>query len=120
MYKYFTEDELGCKCGCGKADMDPTFMDDLENIREYIGEPFIVTSAYRCPEYNNEVSTTGLTGPHTTGKAIDIKANSSLKYSIISAAGYVGMIRFGIGKSFIHIDSLRKEDGFSEAVMWTY
>ena len=119
-YKYFTEDELRCKCGCGKADMDSWFMDLLEEIREEVGEPFIVTSAYRCPEYNNKVSSTGLGGPHTTGRAIDIKANSSLKYKISIASYKEGITRFGIGKSFIHIDNLKEVDLFTEEVIWTY
>ena len=120
MYKYFTEDELRCKCGCGKADMDPEFMKTLETIREYVGRQFIVNSAYRCPEYNAQVSSTGLGGPHTTGRAIDIKADSRLKYEIAMAASKEGMTRLGIGKTFIHIDNLTEEDLFSEQVVWTY
>ena len=120
MFSYFTEAELACKCGCdGK--MDETFMRKVNHLRSVIGEPFIVNSAYRCPEYNRKVSITGLKGPHTTGRAIDIKANARLKSRILQAAIQLGMTRFGIGKSFIHIDDLNEAaGGFDGHVIWTY
>ena len=31
-----------------------------------------ITSGYRCPLHNSNVSSTGLRGPHVTGKAADI------------------------------------------------
>lgn len=37
--KHFTENELKCKCGCGRAEMDADFMVKLEQIREYWGKP---------------------------------------------------------------------------------
>ena len=119
MYKYFTEEELKCKCGCDNAAMDPLFMEKMDTLRETCGFPFVVTSAYRCPEYNNKVSTTGLNGPHTTGKAIDIAANSHQKYKIIKNLDS-SIKRFGIAKTFIHIDNLSAGEGFPEEVIWTY
>ena len=118
-YKYFTEKELACKC-CGENKMDPSFMGTLEDIREDTGFPFIVTSAYRCPEYNEKVSSTGPAGPHTTGRAIDISANSLQKYMITEAALVYNIARIGIGKTFIHLDNLTELDGFPENRIWTY
>jgi len=120
MYKFFKDAELACKCGCKTQKMDEEFMRKLENIRERVGKPFYVTSAYRCPEYNSKVSTTGKNGPHTTGKAIDIKADSRLKYEIAQHAIKEGITRIGIAKTFIHLDDLSHDSGFSEKLIWAY
>lgn len=120
MSKYFTEDELKCKCGCNQNLITPSFLDKLDRIREECGFPFRVTSAYRCPPHNNNISSTGLTGPHTTGRAIDIATNSRQKFKIMEAARREGITRFGIAKGFIHIDDLTTQDGFDEEVIWTY
>jgi zinc D-Ala-D-Ala carboxypeptidase len=68
----FSYREMACHCGCGRADMDPGFMDLLQILRNVYGKPMVVSSGYRCPEHNVRVSTTGPNGPHTTGKAADI------------------------------------------------
>ena len=117
---YFTEQELACKCGCGKADMDPAFMAKLNEIRRIVARPFAVTSAYRCPDYNDQVSKTGRNGPHTTGRAIDIRADSRLRYEIMAEARNQGITRFGIARTFIHIDDLTEAAGFDGRVIWTY
>jgi zinc D-Ala-D-Ala carboxypeptidase len=120
MSQFFTDDELACKCGCGKSDMDATFMAKLDSIRSVVARPFTVTSAYRCPEHNAKVSSTGENGPHTHGRAIDIRADSRLKYEIVHEAKKHGITRLGIAKSFIHIDDLTESAGFNGLVIWTY
>jgi len=120
MYSYFTDAELACSCGCG-GKMDEAFMVKVNYIRAEIGQPFVVNSAFRCGEHNNKVSRTGLNGPHTTGRAIDIRADSRLKSLILKSAAKQGVSRFGIAKSFIHIDDLNEAaGGFSSQVIWTY
>lgn len=118
-YRYFSFDELVCKCGCGRADMDYNMMIQLEQVREVVDVPFRVTSAFRCPEYNMRVSTTGLFGPHTTGKAIDIACDAWLRARIMEVAYEYGARRFGVAKNFVHLDWLLPEDGFPAAV-WSY
>lgn len=119
-YKYFTDKELSCKC-CGENRMDDSFMKYIVHARWLIGKPFIVASAYRCPDYNNKVSSTGLDGPHTTGRAIDIKCDSRLRYELLSYFMNVCMTRFGFGEDFIHIDNLTElYDCFDDKVIWTY
>ena len=119
IYPYFSKAEITCKCGCGKAAMHPQFMWKLVELRRRLG-PLVLTSAYRCPSHNAKVSSTGLSGPHTTGRAVDIKADSRLRYKIIKEASSLGFTRFGIAKSFIHIDDLTKDDGFDVDVIWVY
>jgi zinc D-Ala-D-Ala carboxypeptidase len=112
--------KLTCSCGCGRMEMDDDFMHSMDRVRENCGFPFRVTSGFRCPTYNAQVSSTGERGPHTTGRAIDIAApSSSMRLTIMEAAQLEGFRRFGIAKSFIHLDNLRERDGFPEGI-WSY
>lgn len=88
LYPNFTEDELRCKCGCGRADMDPAFMEWLQELRNILGKPMVITSGFRCPDHNEVVSKsgTGRTGPHTTGCAIDIAVAYEPAYELMALA----------------------------------
>jgi len=113
--------KLVCSCGCGRMEMQDSFMKKLVNIREIVDMPFMVTSGFRCPAYNNEVSSTGFRGPHTTGRAIDIAVTGSrMRYLIIKTAMKIGINRIGIAKTFVHLDDLTFFDGFDEEVAWPY
>lgn len=114
IYMYFTKDELACRCGCGKGqgDMNGDFMAKLVLMRRNSGVPMNVTSAIRCPNHNNIVSSTGFDGPHTTGRAVDVKIYGERALIIIEHAIKVGMTGIGIKQKgsreerFIHIDDL--------------
>jgi len=124
-YTFFSDEELACKCGrCdGGLHMDPEFMDRLTDLRIIIGRPFIVTSAYRCPQWNKQVSSTGSTGPHTLGRAIDIAAVGSLAVELVTRASEVGMTGIGVAQRtshrFIHLDDL-PSDQFPRPAVWSY
>ena len=124
-YQYFTLDELACKginCCHGQASMDENFMDKITIIRHELAFPFVISSAYRCPIHNQEVSTTGPQGPHTTGKAIDILVHHVQAYLLLEAAMLSGMFT-GVGinqkgdweNRFIHLDDIPGENR-----IWTY
>ncbi|HBM2815717.1 TPA: DUF882 domain-containing protein [Enterobacter hormaechei subsp. xiangfangensis] len=49
---HFDRKEFACRCGCGKADVDPALVKRLEKIREHFGKPIIITSACRCAKWN--------------------------------------------------------------------
>ena len=103
--------------------MDAEFMEVLEEIREAIDIPLFVTSGYRCPAYNAMISRTGLAGPHTTGKAVDIMISGRSAYNLVSVGIYHGIQGVGVhqkgsfGKRFIHLDRI-----FSEVRprIWSY
>jgi uncharacterized protein YcbK (DUF882 family) len=109
-WQYFTMEELTCKCGCERMGMKNDFMSTLVYMRRILGFPFHVTSAYRCPEHNAKVSSTGLTGPHTTGKAIDIAISHQNAYRLVSMALDQGITGVGVSQKgtnrFIHLDWL--------------
>lgn len=124
-FRFFTEDELACKCGCGRgeADMDPVFMDRVVRFRGIIGQPLPLISAFRCPVHNVRVSRTGPDGPHTTGQAADIRAFGKFAWKVLDTAVKLEFTGIGIhqrgphGQRFIHIDDL---DGPLRPWIWSY
>lgn len=125
-WQYFSADELKCRCGCGKADMNPNFMKKLIALREYLSFPLPITSAYRCPSHNNKVSTTGKNGPHTTGRAVDIAAFGEQAFSLIRYAPCFEFHGLGVSQRgprnqrFVHIDDLTQDGGLKRPWVWGY
>ncbi len=121
-YANFSESEFRCHgkdCCGGRADMDPDFMAHLQGVRDAFGRPMPITSGYRCPEHNTRISKTGRTGPHTSGRAADIKVSGEATVFLLEAALANGMLGFGpmqhgphAGRYF-HLDDLRRR-------FWTY
>jgi len=118
--EHFSDAELGCHCGCGGL---PTqaFQNSLERLRMVYGKPMPVSSVYRCPDYNHEVSTTGLTGPHTIGAA-DVVVRGQYAWDLIDAAQLHDWYGIGVsqkgewGSRFIHID----RRPFDRRWIWSY
>ena len=117
--KHFSQKELECKCGkCEFPGMDKNFMELLEAVRTDPdwNRPMSISSAYRCPEHNSNVSSTGEEGPHTTGKAIDVRLSGKDAHLFLGIAmGYdfsgVGIAQKGShGSRFIHLDTLEQEE----------
>jgi len=120
-YKYFAPVELRCRCGkCDGGEMGDAFMEKVIAIREVVG-PLIVVSGFRCPTHNSNEASTGRGGPHTTGRALDLRAAySSVRFDIMQEAMNQGMTRFGINRTSLHIDDLGAAEGFDENVLWHY
>lgn len=110
-YKHFSKKELCCP-HCDMCGIDDGFMQILEKIREEIDIPLFVTSAYRCPEYNSIISTTGPAGPHTTGKAVDIMISGASAYNLIRLGLEFNIVGIGVNqkgsfaKRFVHLDMI--------------
>jgi zinc D-Ala-D-Ala carboxypeptidase len=122
--EHFKDHELKCK-HCGENHMKKEFLDCLEDIRRAYGKPMTVSSGYRCPTHNTRVSSTGLSGPHTTGSAIDIAISGKDAYIITRLAMIHGMRGIGIkqkgawDKRFIHMD-MCEQDNISRPRIWSY
>ena len=83
----------------------------MQDARDELG-PLSVTSAYRCPSHNASVSSTGESGPHTTGHAIDVAVKDSKHRKLLIDYFATKVTGLGIAKSFIHIDNLTAAEGF--------
>lgn len=125
-WDYFPEEELMCKCGCNTAYMDANFMRKLTSLREAAHFKFPLTSAYRCPIHNHSISKTGMDGPHTTGRAVDIALYGAQAHWILSHAGMHGMTGIGISQKgdysgrIIHLDDLENGRRQPRPWVWTY
>ena len=115
-WPHFSHAELACRCGCGRADMDPDFMQKLEAVRRMVDQPMAVSSAFRCPEHNQAVSSTGADGPHTTGRAIDIRVSGHQAHRVLAFALRHGMSGVGVKQHgnhsarFLHMDDLEDDE----------
>ena len=122
-YRNFSRSEFECKCGCGQAEMSGAFMDLLQGLRNKCMFPLIISSGYRCPDHNDGVSSSGRTGPHTTGMACDISTSGVEAWTLLSHAVRTGMPGIGIKQHgtgrFIHLDML-SNNTHPRPRVWSY
>lgn len=122
--RHFHIAEFECRCKCGRAEMLPAFLEKLDELREQYGKPLEVVSGYRCPRHNAAVSTTGLTGPHTTGKAADLRVDRGDAYRLLSLALALGFTGIGVQQKgasrFLHLDTLTDAPGQPRPTVWSY
>lgn len=103
--KYFKESEFEkLTPSCTIFQMDEHLLVLLDQLRESVGLPFVITSAYRSPDWDLAKGRTGK-GPHTKGMAVDIASPSSyFMRLVLQHALKMPFAGIGIGKSFIHLD----------------
>lgn len=125
--RYFQPSEFACKglnCCGGAVRMDHAFLLEIDELRHRCGFPFIITSGYRCPIHNAKVSSTGSTGPHTTGRAADIAVSHANALKLIREALAMGFTGIGVqqkgGGRFIHVDNLPNAPGQPRPTVWSY
>ena len=121
MAKYFSAEEMACRC-CGSLGdgIDVRLQNLLDAIRERVGAPVNVSCVYRCPEHNAEVG--GVPGSqHTLGTAADIARPDYLTMGEFE--WYVRQLPFdGVGVyhadagDFIHVDV--RDGGVSGGYNW--
>ena len=123
--EFFTEAEFACS-HCRQEQMQQEFITALDKIRREFGKPIIVSSGYRCPEYNAQISSTGERGPHTTGWAVDIAIAGAEAHALIDLAlshlvTGVGIKQHGPFEGrFIHLDMLKSEGNRNRPWVWSY
>jgi hypothetical protein len=59
-----------------KSFMHPEVLRKLDALTDSFGEKFKITSGYRDPFFNQKVSWSGASGPHTHGRAVDVDVSS--------------------------------------------
>ena len=121
----FTPAEMACKED-GTLEIHTDFMDKLQAVRTALAHPMVITSGFRTPEYNRKVSKTSYDGPHTTGRACDIKVYGPRMLEILALALEHGFTGIGLKQKgplhlrFIHLDDLDKALGRPRPWCWTY
>jgi zinc D-Ala-D-Ala carboxypeptidase len=101
----FSPRELACK-GTGSLVLNPHALDKLQALRNALGAPLILTSAYRSPEHNLRVGGSP-NSYHLSGRAFDVRMENHDPEAFERAAreaGFLGLIRYP-DKGFIHIDT---------------
>jgi len=118
-----TDPKIACSCGCEFVP-DQDFMQKLEVFRVMLGFSMTINSGARCPAYNAQVSATGTTGPHTTGRAVDIGIRNEEALEITEKARKAGFTGIGINQKgngrFIHLDDLPNAPNQPRPHIWSY
>ena len=119
-YANFSEAEFVCRCGCGRADMEPTFMFRLQRIRDAYRIPMIVSSGFRCIDHDRRVRGAGV---HPTGRAGDFQVSGRDCFKLLDLAISKGMTGIGLKQHgphdarFMHLDDT---SGVTRPWVWTY
>lgn len=104
------------------SNMNPAFLQMLDQARTYSGIPYRITSGFRTPEHHAELKRRGYPtakkSAHLSGFAADIRAETSTQRMLILH----GLIRakfnrIGIGRTFIHVDD---DPAKTPDICWLY
>jgi hypothetical protein len=103
-WQNFSPAEIACR-GTGQLKLHPEAMDKLQALRDLLGKPLIVRSAYRSPAHNRAVGG-AKASKHMDGTAFDIAMSNHDPVKFEAAAREVGFLGFGFypRSGFIHVD----------------
>lgn len=119
-WKNFTKEELECSC-CGADNPNLEFnelMDLVQEMRDELGYPLPISSAYRCESHPIEAKKSK-PGMHNIA-AVDIKVFLSKAHEVLELAFKKGFTGIGVSQKgsmnsrFIHLD-LRENK-----TIWSY
>tara|TARA_R110000824_G_scaffold401754_1_gene614888 strand:- start:13030 stop:13428 length:399 start_codon:yes stop_codon:yes gene_type:complete len=123
--KYFSAEELECKCGgaplsCSTPDFCDLLLSDLDELREEWRAPLWITSGKRCKNHNKRVNGHRRSA-HLLGKAVDIKMfpKDYIKFIALihRKSKHITGVGLGLKRGFIHLDTAHPERG---ARCWVY
>jgi len=127
-WKNFPPHEMQCR-HCGAVKVRKSAMDRLTLLRSHAGDlPMHVNSAYRCPAYNQQISSTGPTGPHTLGGSFDLQVHRGRAWTVMRAAMNVGFSGIGVAQKgatrsrFLHVDDEEHDpdNRMIRPTVWSY
>lgn len=103
-WRNFSPAEIACR-GTGQLKLHPEALDRLQALRDRLGKPLILRSAYRSPEHNRAVGGAPRS-KHMDGTAFDIAMTNHDPAAFEAAAREVGFLGFGYypRSGFMHID----------------
>ena len=100
----FSPAEIACR-GTGAIKINTEALDKLQTLRNRLGKPLIVRSAYRSPRHNRAVGG-AKASKHMDGTAFDIAMSNHDPAAFEATARAVGFLGFGFypRSGFIHVD----------------
>lgn len=105
-WRNFAPRELACK-GTGRVRLQRKAVDALQNLRDQLGKPMRIASAYRSAEHNTKVRGSP-TSRHMVGDAFDVVMEGHDPHEFEVAARKAGFTGFGYyptsNPPFMHID----------------
>ncbi len=103
-WKNFSPAEIACR-GTGQLKLHPEALDKLQALRDRLGKPLIIRSAYRSPQHNRNVGGAPRS-KHMDATAFDIAMSNHDPVQFAEAAHAVGFLGFGTypRSGFMHID----------------
>ncbi len=126
---HFKREELACKC-CGEMKYTLQAVTQLEALRVEYGVAMRLSSGYRCPKHNQEVSSSGSNGPHTVymdnNIAVNVLEYGNHAFELVELAIAYGWQGIGLQqkgdyhKRFVHLDRLGSDIGRPRPWIWTY
>ena len=104
-WKSFSPQEIASK-GEGALLIDTDALDRLQRLRDRLGKPLILTSAYRSPAHNKRVGG-AKNSLHMQGVAFDVRMENHDPHEFEAAARAEGFTGFGYYQKsgFMHIDT---------------
>ena len=101
----FSAREIASKSD-GEIVINDEALDKLQALRDLLGKPLILTSAYRSPAHNRRVGG-AKNSQHMGGNAFDVRMDNHDPHEFEAAARQVGFTGFGYypKSGFMHIDT---------------
>ena len=114
--KWFKLGEFSCP-HCGANNIDPRFVQLLDEIREEYGKPMVIKSGYRCKAHNEAVGGVPESA-HVDGVAADIGCSFAAdRFRLVQIALAHEVKRIGVAKTFVHLDT---SHDLPQEVLWLY
>jgi uncharacterized protein YcbK (DUF882 family) len=99
----FTLGELASKDGANIVLLHPALIIALQTIRDHVGKPIRVNSAFRSPTHNKAIGGAS-NSLHTLGLAADIVIDGMTPIEVASLASDMGLGGIKAYPTFTHID----------------
>lgn len=96
-------------CNGSSGNIDTDLITGLQDLRDKIGNPVIITSGYRCPAYNTYVKGAS-SSQHMFGTAVDIRVDGMTSEDLMRVVEQMDIFTGrGLypGQGFIHVDTRR-------------
>jgi zinc D-Ala-D-Ala carboxypeptidase len=107
--KHFSAQEIACN-GTGQILIHEEALVALDQLRDALGGPVSLSSAFRSP-YHNAVVGGAACSQHLRGHAFDLRLRERRKSAIRESAEMLGFTGFGMNyQTFIHIDMGRRRE----------